>query len=62
MIFSNKVLNKKKLIPLYGEGNNQAGIFEAEGNKSLIPGRLVRSPLNCPSTRKSAREKRRVSV
>ena len=25
----------------YGEGNNQAGIFEAEGNKSLIPGRLV---------------------
>ena len=36
----------------YGEGNNQAGIFEAEGNKSLIPGRLVRSPLTCPSTRK----------
>ena len=36
----------------YGEGNNQAGIFEAEGNKSLIPGRLVRSPLICPSTRK----------
>ena len=25
----------------YGEGNNQAGIFEDEGNKSLIPGRLV---------------------
>ena len=36
----------------YGEGNNQAGIFEAEGNKSLIPGRLARSPLTCPSTRK----------
>ena len=35
----------------YGEGNNQAGIFEAEGNKSLIPGRLVLSPLTCPSTR-----------
>ena len=33
-------------------GNNQVGIFEAEGNKSLIPGRLVRSPLTCPSTRK----------
>ena len=36
----------------YGEGNNQAGIFEAEGNKSLIPGRLARSPLTCPSTGK----------
>ena len=36
----------------YGEGNNQAGIFEAEGNKSLIPGRLARSPLTCPSSRK----------
>ena len=36
----------------YGEGNNQAGIFEAEGNKSLIPGRLARSPLTCPSTQK----------
>ena len=36
----------------YGEGNNQAGIFEADGNKSFIPGRLVRSSLNCPSTRK----------
>ena len=36
----------------YGEGNNQAGIFEAEGNKSLIPGRLARSQLTCPSTRK----------
>ena len=29
-----------------GEGNEKrAGIFEAEGNKSLIPGRLVHSPL-----------------
>ena len=36
----------------YGEGNNEAGIFEAEGNKSLIPGRLARSPPTCPSTRK----------
>ena len=36
----------------YGEENNPAGIFEAEGNKSLIPGRLARSPLTCPSTRK----------
>ena len=36
----------------YGEGNNQAGIFEAEGNKSLIPERLARWPLTCPSTRK----------
>ena len=36
----------------YGEGNNQAGIFEAEGNKSLIPGRIGRSPLTCPSPRK----------
>ena len=36
----------------YGEGNNQAGIFEAEGNKSLIPGRLARSLLTCPSTQK----------
>ena len=27
-------------------------IFEAEGNKSLIPGRLARSQLTCPSTRK----------
>ena len=36
----------------YGEGNNQAGTFEAEGNKSLIPGRLLRSPLTCPSTQK----------
>ena len=34
----------------YGEGNIQAGIFEAEGNKSLIPGRLARSPLTCAST------------
>ena len=33
-------------------GINQAGIFEAEGNKSPIPGRLLRSPLTCPSTRK----------
>ena len=24
----------------YGEGNNQAGIFEAEVNKSLLPARL----------------------
>ena len=45
----------------YGEGNNQAGIFEAEGNKSLIPGRLVRSPLTCPSTRK-VRDERVVSL
>ena len=36
----------------YGEVNNQAGIFEAEGNKSLIPERLARSPLTCPSSRK----------
>ena len=36
----------------YGEGNNQAGIFEAEGNKSLIPGRLARSSLTCSSTQK----------
>ena len=28
----------------YGEEINQAGIFEAEGNKSLIPGRVARSP------------------
>ena len=28
----------------YGEGNNQAGICEAEGNKRLIPGRWARSP------------------
>ena len=27
----------------YGEESNQAGIFKAEGNKSLIPGRLARS-------------------
>ena len=36
----------------YGEGNNQAGFFEAEGNMSLIPGRLARSPLTCPSIQK----------
>ena len=36
----------------YVEGNNQACIFEAEGKKSLIPGRLARSPLTCPFTRK----------
>ena len=30
---------------------NQASIFEAEGNKGLIPGRLARSPLTCPSPR-----------
>ena len=30
----------------YGEENNQAGIFEAEGNKSLIPGRLACSPVS----------------
>ena len=36
----------------YGEGNNQAGIFEAEGNKSLIPGKLTRSPLTCPLVEK----------
>ena len=45
----------------YGEENNQAGIFEAEGKKSLIPERLARSPLNCLSTRK-ARNKSFVSV
>ena len=36
----------------YGEGNNQAGVSKAEGNKSLIPGRLARSPLTCPSPQK----------
>ena len=28
----------------YGEANNQAGIFSASGNKSLIPGKLAHSP------------------
>ena len=28
---------------------NEAGIFEVKGNKSLIPGRLALSPLNCLS-------------
>ena len=37
-------------------GNSQAGIFEAEGNKSLIPERLAHSPLTCPSTRKVRNE------
>ena len=41
----------------YGEGNNQAGIFEAEGNKNLIPGRLARSQLTCPSTREKCETK-----
>ena len=45
----------------YGEGNNQAGIFKAEGNKSLIPGRLARSPLTCLSTRK-VRDKSAVAL
>ena len=40
----------------YGERNNQDGIFEAEGNKSLIPGRLASSQLTCPSTRKVRNE------
>ena len=35
----------------YDEENNQAGIFEAEGNKSLIPGRLARSPPSLYSKR-----------
>ena len=39
----------------YGEENNQAGIFEAEGIKSLIPRRLARSPLYTYS--KSAKRK-----
>ena len=41
--------------------HNQAGIFEAGRNKSLIPGRLARSPLTCTSTWK-AWNKRFVSV
>ena len=39
----------------YGEENNQAGLFETEGNKSLIPGRLARSPPSLYS--KSAKRK-----
>ena len=40
----------------HGQKNNQAGIFEAEENKGLIPGRLARSPLNCLSTQKVRNE------
>ena len=50
----------------YGEENNQAGIFEAKGNKSLIPAREARSPQSlyskspkgklgdCPACKRSA--------
>ena len=39
----------------YGEGSNQADIFEAEGNKSLIPAESAHSPLSLHS--KSAKRK-----
>ena len=42
----------------YGEANNQAGIFSASGNKSLIPGKLAHSPPSFYS--KSMKRKLRV--
>ena len=51
-LFSEPTYWSRRSRGQYGEGNNQGGIFEAEGNKSLIPGRLARLPLTCPSTRK----------
>ena len=37
-LFSEPTYWPRRSWSQYGEGNNQAGIFEAEGNKSLIPG------------------------